>query len=267
MANDLTFTTSVSGSTAKGYELRGKQLTDLIEQADFVATLFLSLTGRQPTKSELTVINAILVAAIDHGVYPASGFVPRVIASSGNSVLTAMASTLLALGPRHGGAITDCMNILAEVKERGGNLETTCQEYVAEARAKKIRLAGFGHPHHKDADPRTTQLFQLAQEAGLSPEYVNITHMIEYALEQSAGRKLVINVDGAIATLLMTMGIDPLAGNALFGLARVGGSIAHIIEESQTTKTVRRLREDQVVYSEAGINGTTTTNVPPRGIS
>lgn len=254
MANDLTFTTEISGATQSGYELRGKQLTDLIDQADFVATLFLSLTGRQPTKSELKVVNALLVAAIDHGIYPASGFVPRVVAASGNSVLTAMASTLLALGPRHGGAITDCMHVIAEVKQRGGNLETTCQEYVAECKAQKIRLAGFGHPHHKDADPRTTQLFKLAQEAGLSPEYVNITHMIEYALEQSAGRKLVINVDGAIATLLMTMGIDPLAGNALFGLARVGGSIAHIIEENRTNKTVRRLNEDQVLYSRAGSN-------------
>lgn len=249
MADDLTFTTKVSGTTAKGHELRGHVLTDLVNEADFVATLHLSITGRQPSPSEKKVLNAILVAAIDHGINPASGFVPRVVAASGNDIHVAMASTLLALGPRHGGAITDCMKVLAEVTQRDGDLEKACQAYVEEKKGQKVRIAGFGHAQYKDEDPRTTQLYQLAQAAGLDNMYVNVTHMIEYALEKSSGRKLVINVDGAIAALLLTMGFDPLAGNALFGLARVAGSIAHIIEEKQENKTVRRLNEEQVKYA------------------
>jgi citrate synthase len=248
MANDMTFTTKVSGTTAQGHELRGHLLTELVTEADFVSSLFLSITGRKPTVSEKKVLNAILVAAIDHGIYPASGFVPRVIAASGNDVYTAMAGTLLALGPRHGGAITGCMEVLTEISNRDGDLEKVCQEYIDEQRAQKVRIAGFGHPHYTNLDPRTKQLFEIAQDANLDPKYVNVMYMIEYALEKSSGRRLVINVDGAIAALLLTMGFDPLAGNAIFGLARVGGSIAHILEEMRDNGTIRRLQEEQVSY-------------------
>ena len=109
MAKDLTFKTSVSGHTDQGHELRGQQLSSLVDQADFTATLFLAITGKPPTPSELFVFNAILTASIDHGIEPASGFVPRVVAASGNDAKTAMASTLLALGDYHGGAINGAM--------------------------------------------------------------------------------------------------------------------------------------------------------------
>jgi citrate synthase len=88
---DLTFTTKISGNTEKGAELRGTPLHELINEANFVSTLFLSITGRKPSDAECKLLNAMLVASIDHGIEPASGFVPRVIAASGNSLLTAMA--------------------------------------------------------------------------------------------------------------------------------------------------------------------------------
>ena len=96
MAQDLTFQTTVSGHTSNGVELRGIPLEELITEADFVSTVFLSLTGNKPTAPQKKLFNAILVASIDHGIQPASGFVPRVVAASGNDILTAMASTLLA---------------------------------------------------------------------------------------------------------------------------------------------------------------------------
>jgi citryl-CoA lyase len=111
-----------------------------------------------------------------------------------------------------------------------------------------VRIPGFGHPNYKTEDPRAVQLFKIAQEAGLDPKYVNIAQMLEMALEKEHGKKLVINIDGAIAALLATIGLDPLAGNAIFGVSRVAGSIAHIIEESNENKTVRRLPEEMVEY-------------------
>jgi citrate synthase len=257
MPQPLKFKTKVSGHTNDGMILRDRKLIDLVKEANFVDTLFLSLTGRQPKPAESKLLNAILVASIDHGINPASGFVPRVVAASGNDVLTSMASTLLALGPYHGGAITNCMDVLAEVESAGNNLESSCRTLVKEFRSDKKRIPGFGHPVYKTEDPRVVLLFKMARDSKLDNKYINIAQMIEHELEEAAGRKLIINVDGAIAALFMTMDIDPIAGNAIFGLARTAGSIAHILEEQKSGKWVRRLDEGDTEY--VGSNSETSS--------
>ncbi|HEX7017724.1 MAG TPA: citryl-CoA lyase [Patescibacteria group bacterium] len=249
MPQNLTFTTHVSGHTAQGMELRGHNLTELVKEANFVSTLFLSLTGRKPTSAEEKILNAILVASIDHGINPASGFVPRVVAASGNEILTAMASTLLALGPYHGGAITAAMEVFSHLQQQNHDKEKACADLVAGYRQTKKRVPGYGHAHYRDEDPRTTQLFNLAQQAGLNVDVINLARLLELKIEENLNRKLVLNIDGAIAALLVTLGIDPKAGNAIFGVARVAGSIAHIVEEQNSGEWVRRLDEDQVNYT------------------
>lgn len=249
MSQDLTFVTAISGHTSKGIMLRGVPLLELVDEADFVSTLFLSMTGRKPKKNEKKVLNAILVASIDHGINPASGFVPRVVASSGNDILTCMASSLLALGPYHGGAITGAMHVLLQVSQDGEDKEQACERLIDSYRFEKKRVPGFGHPKYTKVDPRAKLLFEIARKAELEIEYMNLAKQMEHSLEQKLNRKLVLNIDGAIAALLLTLGIDPIAGNALFGLARVAGSIAHIVEEQKSGNWVRRIKEEDVEYA------------------
>ncbi len=249
MSQKLDFKTSVSGHGQHDLELRGIPLTTLIGEANFVSTLFLSVTGKKPTAAEEKVLNALLVGAIDHGIDPASGFVPRVVASSGNDVLTCMASSLLALGPYHGGAITGAMEVLKAVDEYSEDTEAGATWLVKTYRADKKRIPGFGHPVYTKKDPRTEQLFILARNAGLDIHYINIAKQIASVLEAELLKPLVINIDGALAALLMAMKIDPLAGNALFGVARVAGSIAHIVEEQRSGDWVRRLPDGAVSYA------------------
>ena len=45
----------------------------------------------------------------------------------------------------------------------------------------------------------------------------------------SSGRKLPMNVDGAIAAVLADMGFEPASMNGLFMIARVPGLIAHAL--------------------------------------
>ena len=252
MSQDLTFVTGVSGHTTKGIMLRKKPLLELVEEADFVSTLFLSITARKPKKNELKILNAILVASIDHGINPASGFVPRVVASSGNDILTCMASSLLALGPYHGGAITSAMKVLKQVSEDGEDMEKACENLIDNFRLEKKRVPGFGHPKYRKEDPRATLLFKMARKAELDIIFMNLAKQMEHSLEQKLNRKLVLNIDGAIAALLLTLGIDPIAGNAIFGLARVAGSIAHITEEQKSGKWVRRIKENDVEFAPEG---------------
>lgn len=249
MSKDLTFVTGISAYTTQGLVLRGQKLTSLISEADFVATFFLSLTGRKAKKNEKKILNALLVASLDHGINPSSGFVPRAVASSGGDVLSAMASALLALGPYHGGAVTDAMKILQAVADDDQDKEAACERLIDFYRLDKKRISGFGHPVYTKSDPRAVQLFKLAREEGLDILYMNLAKQMEHSLEQKLNKSLVLNIDGALAALLLTIGIDPLAGNAIFGLARVAGSIAHIIEEKNSKVGVRRIKPEDIEYA------------------
>lgn len=250
---NLTFTTTVSGHTPKGLKLRGVLLEHLVEEANFVKTLFLSLSGRQPTPAEEHMLNALMVASIDHGIEPASGFVPRVVAASGNSILSAMASTLLALGPYHGGAISATMELLQELHAAQGDKERKATALVKDLLVQKKRIPGFGHPVYKTADPRVTQLFELARKTKLELEYCELARLLEHTVESITGKQLVLNIDGGIAALLLTLGFSPDAGNALFGIARVAGSVAHILEEQTDGDWVRRLPKGAVTYQDPSV--------------
>lgn len=249
MPQNLTFTTHISGHTSEGLELRGEPLNKLIEGANFVSTFFLSLTGRKPKRGEEVLLNAVMVSCIDHGIEPASGFVPRVSAASGNTVIPAMAAGLLALGPYHGGAISQAMTLFAEL-EMAGNVETAATQKVKEYREQKKRLPGFGHPVYKHNDPRVTKLFGLARTHRLPMTFMDVALTVETVLETELGKKLVLNIDGGIAALLLTLGIEPEAGDAVFAVARMAGSIAHIVEERTSGQWVRRLESGAVTYEK-----------------
>jgi citryl-CoA lyase len=248
MSQDLRFTTNISGQTQEGLELRGHQLTELIAEADFIATFFLSLTGRKPLPAERKILNAILVASLDHGLSPASGFVPRVVASSGTEMLACMATSLLALGPYHGGAITGAMEVFQLVDGYSEDKEAAAEWLVTSYLKQKKRIPGFGHPVYKKADPRAAQLFAVARNENIDIHYLNIARQIEHTLEDKTLKPLILNIDGAIAALLLALKIEPLAGNAIFGLARVAGSVAHILEEQQSGKWVRRIDPEDITY-------------------
>lgn len=254
MSQDLKFVTSVSGQTSKGLVLRGEDLTELINEADFVSTLFLSLVGRKPNRTEKIVLNSILVSAIDHGISPASGFVPRVVASSGGDVLSAMAATLLALGPYHGAAVTGSMDLFMRVSKDGDDIEKSCEKIIEEYVSQKNRVPGFGHPIYNEVDPRAKELFEVARKNNLDIQFMNIARQMEHSLEEKLNykinKKLVLNIDGAIAALLLTIGIEPAAGNAVFAVSKVAGSVAHIIEEQKSENWVRRINEQNVEYNK-----------------
>lgn len=253
MTQNLKFITKISGHTSKGLVIRGHALNGLIKEADFISTLFLSLTGRKPLPKENKILNAILVSALDHGISPATGFIPRVVASSGANILQCMASTILTIGPYHGGAVSDAQKLFAQIykealKTKDVDIEGASQIIIKNMLDQKQRIPGFGHPIYKDIDPRTKALFELARKEELSLQYMNIARQVEHTLEQLKDKKLPLNIDGSLAALLLTLGIDEKAGNAIFALSKVAGSIAHIIEEQKTEKWVRRLPEADVEY-------------------
>lgn len=239
---NLQFQTQVSGEHEGVHYIRQWPLADLVANASFPAAVFAMITGKLPTPAQEKVFNSILVASIDHGISPASGFVPRVVASTGNTLVHSMAAGILALGPYHGCAIEDAAKVFAQVSEQGlESLETTHF-------GPKQRVLGFGHPKYKETDPRADQLFAIARQEGIDTHFQTIAFEVQKSIYEKLGKHLVINIDGAIAALLLDLGFPPQAGNGLFALARTGGMIAHILEEFQE-KPVRRIDEEEIAFT------------------
>jgi len=222
--------------------LRGYRIDELMGSLTFTQAVFLAIRGQLPSEKEAKMIDAILVSSIDHGVTPPSCISARTITSVGAPLNAALAGGILAISKHHGGAIEDSMKVIREAvrrkREMGKTEEETAASLVKEYNEKNQRLPGFGHRIHTK-DPRTIKLFQMASDLGMAGEYVGMAKAIEDAVEQSSGKRLPINVDGAIAVLLCEMDFPPELANAFFIMARIPGMVAHVYEEQTRMKPMR----------------------------
>ena len=230
---------------------RGYRQEDLIGNIPFSHVVYLLLKNELPSKEHGNMIDAILTACIDHGVTPPSAMATRVVASGGVPLPTAIAAGVLSIGDAHGGAIEKGARFLQEgislMKEQDKTIPEIAKNLVEESRQKKQRILGFGHRVHTQ-DPRTKRLFQLADELSIAGEHVQLSKAIEKELEQSLGKKLPINVDGAIAAIISDMGFDWRLGKGFFVLGRVAGLTAQAYEEQTEFKPMRKMFQINYTY-------------------
>jgi citrate synthase len=83
---------------------------------------------------------------------------------------------------------------------------------------------------------------------GLSREHMKMAIAIEKAIEKHIGKRLPINVDGAIAVLLCEMDFPPELANAFFVMARIPGLVAHVYEERTRMKPMRYINSRDHEY-------------------
>jgi citrate synthase len=208
------------------------------------------LKSELPPAGVAKLLDAMLVSSIDHGATPPSTIAARTAVSTGAPLNAALAAGVLSINSYHGAAIYDCMGVLEEglrlVRETGKNMETIAADLIAQYREKKKRIAGFGHRIHT-SDPRTTKLFSLAEELGVADEGVAMIVAFRRAFHES-GKDLPINVDGAIAALLIDLEMPRELANAFFIMARVPGLVAHIYEEQTRERPMRRIHPSDHTY-------------------
>jgi citrate synthase len=223
---------------------RGYRQEDLIGKVPFPHVIYLLLKGELPTKEHGMMIDAMLTACIDHGVTPPSAMAARVVASGGVSLPSAVAAGILSIGDAHGGAIEKGARFMQEgvqrMKQEGTSVEAMAETLVAESREHHQRILGFGHRVHTQ-DPRTKRLFKLADQLAIAGDHIMLAKAIEQELEKILGKKLPINVDGAIAAISSDMGFDWRLGKGFFVLGRVAGLTAQVYEEQTRFKPMRKM--------------------------
>ncbi|MDH5403991.1 MAG: citryl-CoA lyase [Candidatus Heimdallarchaeota archaeon] len=241
----MKFKTSISKITEEDVIIRENKLSDLIKKGSFSDTIFLLLNSRNPTPAEASLFNAILSAIIDHGMGTTSSLSSRFIMSGGNPVNAAVAGGILAIGDYHGGAIENTMRQLLHLAD-----ETTdgIISWVSEMISTKKAIFGFGHKVYKKIDPRVKTIIEIAEEISFNSRYIPILQTIESSIEKIKGRKIILNIDGLIAGLLLDMGFDPAIGKGIFIIGRVPGLVAQVVEEQIFEKPVRRIDEEEIIY-------------------
>jgi citrate synthase len=226
--------------------VRGYPLDEMMGRLSFADAVYLLLMGELPTPTIGRMLNAILVASIDHGVTPPSTLATRNVATTGSPLKDCVAAGLLAFGPHHGGDVESCMRFLDQglTLVRGGAVwHDAAKQLVDECLKDGVIPPGFGHRYHT-RDPRAARLFQMALELELDGEHVRMIRALEQALrphEEPLGKALAVNVDGAIAAIAADLGFAYELGNAVYLVSRLPGLIAHAHEERTRQKPMRQI--------------------------
>ncbi len=239
---DKMWRTRISQHIDKKAYVRGYPLEDMIGNLSFTEAIYLLLKGELPIEKEKKMLDAIFVSVIEHSIAPPSAIAARAVISGGNSLHVGVGAGILAFGEAHGGALEGAMKFLQE------NVDKDPEEVVKEYLNKGKRIAGYGHKYFKEFDPRAKKIIEYAEKIGFYGKYVKFALEIEKAIEKVKGKKLVLNVDGAIASVVSEMGFDYRLGKGFFIIGRVPGLVAHAYEELVYEKPFsKRLDEDKEV--------------------
>jgi citrate synthase len=248
---DLHWKTAITKIEPNSISIRGYKLDELMGKVSFARLVYLLFKGELPDENTGKLIDAILVSSIDHGTTPPSALSAITVASTGSPLNASVAAGILAISEYHGGAIEECMHIVRSARQKMQDQKISpvlaVQQVISEYRQQNRRLSGFGHRLHTD-DPRTKKLFKLAEEYGLAGSYIELALNFEREIEKVLGKKLPLNVDGAIAVLLCELDFDPMFANAFFMIARMPGLVAHIYEEKTRYKPMRQIHPTDVEY-------------------
>ena len=223
---------------------KGYRQVELIGNNYFSNVVYLLLRGELPTYEHGVMMDAILTSFIDHGVTPPSSIAARTVASGGVPLPSAVAAGVLSIGDAHGGAIEKGAKFFQDakfkMKKEGKSIDEIAKILVSESLKNNKRLLGFGHRVHS-SDPRTKKLFKLADELKISGDHIAIAKAIQKELNLQLGKKLPINVDGAIAAITSDMNFDWRLGKGFFLIGRVAGLTAQVYEEMTEFKPMRKM--------------------------
>lgn len=209
---------------------------ELIGTIGFTDYVWLLIVGTMPSPAQRRILDATLVAIAEHGLVPSVQASRMTLAAAPEALQGAVAAGLLGCGSVVLGSAEAAGQFLADIASRvsdGADIATAVSKVVADYRAAKRAIPGYGHPLHKGLDPRAQRLFEVAAEAGSSGRHIEIAHAVERQLPQLIGRALAINVSGAIPAVLLDAGYPLRALKGVPILARTASLIAHLLEEQQ----------------------------------
>lgn len=218
---------------------RGYPIQDLIGRVSFAQMIWLMLRGELPGAGQGELLDAALMAAVDHGPQAPSIAIARMAATCGVGLNNAMASAVNVLGDVHGGAGEQAVALYHDIAHRmedGAGLEDAVAAGLAHYRDLHGKfVSGFGHRFHP-VDPRAPRLLALVDEAAangvVAGRFAAIARAVERALGAGRSKPIPMNIDGATAVIYAELGFPAPLARGLFCLSRSVGILAHAWEQT-----------------------------------
>lgn len=229
--------THISGYDADSVTIRGKDLVaDLMGKVSFTELMLLQLTGNTPSKSQVTILDAVLVTIMEHGLVPSAIVTRLTHYGAPESVQGAIVAGLLGVGDRFAGTASECARLLEQIVQAPeAEREAVATGLVRDYRERKRPIPGFGHPVHREEDPRSRRLVDIVKAAGAKGDYVAALAALEKAVLTVIGKRIVTNVSAAIAVALCEAGVPAKAARGMVLTARCAGLAGHLHEESESS--------------------------------
>lgn len=229
--------TAIATATEAAITVRGRDLcSELIGKVGFTDYFWFLVTGDMPTGTQRLLTDAVLVAIAEHGLVPSVQAARMTLAAAPEAMQGAVAAGLLGMGSVVAGSSEAAGVFLAGLvaRARGGRpAEDVAAEGLKDLKAARAKVPGLGHPQHAGGDPRADVLLDMADEKGVSADHVAMLRMVAGLAPGIMGRRLPINVSGAIPAVMLDAGFPAGAMKGLPILARTAGLIAHLHEEAR----------------------------------
>ncbi len=203
-------------------------------------------------------IETVLKTVADHGPAVSGAHNAKVTARAGKSVVEALVTGLLTIGPRFGGAIDGAAKYFKYANDN--NLSPA--EFLKYMKKLGIPIPGIGHriKSLKNPDLRVTGLMDFASKNFPATPLLDYAKTVE-ALTTSKKENLILNVDGTIGILMVDMWralgysekeidefIESGTLNAFFIVGRSIGFIGHILDEKRLAMPMYRHPMDDILY-------------------
>ncbi|MHC1631260.1 MAG: citrate/2-methylcitrate synthase [Methanotrichaceae archaeon] len=204
-------------------------------------------------------IETVLQIVADHGPAVSAAHNAIVASCAGKDLISSLASGLLTIGPRFGGAI----NGAAREFKRAYDAGLTPEQFVNEMKDKGINIPGIGHriKSVKNPDKRVQILIDYARTNFEKTDLLDFALQVEQITTSKKGN-LILNVDGCIGVLFLDLmsscdvfteeDIDAVVKygylNGLFALGRSIGIIGHILDQKRQSSRLYRHPQDDIAY-------------------
>lgn len=251
------FMSHLSGEADGKIQLLGEELLQTVQNNSLASLTLSVLLGTQITSQKLIQFtDLVLRLLVDHSPNVSGAVNTMVAARAGKDLVSSVTAGLLTIGPRFGGAINDAARVWLEGVERG----TTAAHLIDEQTKRNGIVPGIGHKKYRidSPDPRIIALSEFAVEQG---KYLRFAREVE-AITTTKKANLILNVDGAIAAMLLDLLADQLDYtpeklrelvdieffNSLFVISRAIGFTGHYLDQRRNDEGLFRLDDTDLRY-------------------
>ena len=211
----------------------GQEPVEPLPDRDHAANFLYMLSGEVPDDEVARYLDKALVLHAEHS-FNASTFAAREVASTRAHVYAAVAAAVGSLsGDLHGGANARVMEMLFKI----GSPEAV-EDYVNQEFDAGRVIFGLGHAVYDTDDPRAyivSAMSKAMEEKIGKTRWHETSALLEKTgkaeFKRRKGSDIYVNVDFYSGSLYLSLGIPVDLFTPVFGIARISGWCAHVIEE------------------------------------